>query len=265
MRANSIEKVLKRAMRMIDLRTQTEIRAFVKSRQTQEGGFADRGGRCDLYYTLFGCLIAEAMGMDEVMPALKDYVKNISLSGKPEGIHHKCAIILWAKLFGAGSIPDTLRKPSPVYATYSEFINLLAGFYAEDYLNLYRIQKKFTGMDTKILMPCSVTAAQLVLLNCTGRPAKELEERMFQFYREGGSFSPLLRAPAGELLSTGVSLYALRFVGADIRMIAPVCLEYVDSLYLDGGFCDSQEHDVIDVEYTFYGLMALGALCDAKE
>jgi hypothetical protein len=249
-------------MRMIELRTLAEIRAFVRSRQMPDGGFADRGGRSDLYYSLFGYFIAEALFMDDILPELKAYVKKEALSGKLDGIHQKCAVILWAKLFGAASIPDTLRKPSPVYATYSEFINLLAGYYSKDYQTLYRIQQKFTAMDPMIPMPCAVTAAQLVLFNCIGKSTRALEIRMNQFYRPAGSFSPLLRAPAGELLSTGVALYALRFVRADMRKIAPSCIDYVDSLYDNGAFRDSQEHDVLDVEYTFYGLLALGALSE---
>jgi len=153
MRANSIESVLKRSVRMIDLRTLAEVRAFVRSRQTPEGGFADRGGKCDVYYTLFGGFVAEALRMDDGQPALKEYVRKVSLSGKLTGIHQKCAVIMWAKLFGAGSIPDTLKKPSPVHATYSEFINLLAGFYAEDYPGLYRIQRKFPNMTMAVPIP----------------------------------------------------------------------------------------------------------------
>ncbi len=265
MRANSIEKVLIRAMRMVDLRTQAEIRAFVKGRQTPEGGFADRGGKCDLYYSLFGCFIAEAMGIDEVQPALEDYVRRVSLAGNLDGIHRKCAVILWSKLFGAASIPAALRKPGSVYATYSEFINLLAGYYAEDYLGLYRIQRKFTSMDMKIPMPCAVTAAQLVLLDCTGKDIREMKERMGEFYKENGSYAPVRKAPSGDLLSTGVALYALRFVHGDLRINKPACLDFIDSLYWNGGFCATDEDEVTDVEYTFYGLLGLGALSDYPE
>jgi hypothetical protein len=64
----------------------------------------------------------------------------------------------------------------------------------------------------------------------------------------------------GDLLSTGVALYALRFVKHDLRIMKPECLEYVDSLYANGGFCATVLDPGADVEYTFYGLLALGAL-----
>jgi len=77
---------------------------------------------------------------------------------------------------------------------------------------------------------------------------------------KNGSFAAVKNAPVGDLLSTGVALYALKVAGADIRKIAPDCLEYIDSLYSDGGFCATILDPDPDVEYTFYGLLALGAL-----
>ena len=111
-------------------------------------------------------------------------------------------------------------------------------------------------------MPCSVTAAHLILHDCFRMPVKELENRVNEFYRGNGSFAAVMRAPTGDLLSTGVALYALRFVNSDITMIKPDCFSYIDSLYSAGGFCATVADPDPDVEYTFYGLLALGALSD---
>src|SRR5512133_176302 len=76
-RTNSIETVLARSVRMIDPQTVSEIRTYIKNQQTITGGFKDRGGNCDVYYSLFGCYIAEALGIVEIRPSLKEYVKNV--------------------------------------------------------------------------------------------------------------------------------------------------------------------------------------------
>jgi hypothetical protein len=259
-RANSIETVLAKSVRMIGNETLAEMRAFVRSRQTDEGGFADRGGKCDIYYSLFGCYIAEALGVHEVIPALKEYLKNIVLTNNLKGIHLKCAIILHVKLFGTDNIPSELNQKETQLTPYSDFLNLLSYYYSENYLALYRTQKKFKKSDINVEMPCSVTSAHLILQNCIGKPVKELEIKLNEFYRNNGSYAAVKRAPAGDLLSTGVALYALRFVNSEMRIIKPDCLAYIDSLHSEGGFCATVfDHDP-DVEYTFYGLLALGAL-----
>jgi hypothetical protein len=261
-RSNSIEAVLSRSVKMIDEETIASMKAFVRSRQTTEGGFADRGGKCDLYYTLFGCFIAEALGIQGVMPSLKEYIRKTALKDNPEGIHRKCAVILYAKLFGPGTLPPALKKPGKLSASYSDFINLLAYYYSVDYPSLFRIQRKISTGKQGDELPCSVVAAHLILEDCSGKPLKNLKDRLNGFYRNSGSFAAVERAPAGDLLSTGVALYALRFVNSEVRIIKPDCLAYIDSLYSEGGFCATVFDPDPDVEYTFYGLLALGALSD---
>lgn len=80
------------------------------------------------------------------------------------------------------------------------------------------------------------------------------------FYREKGGFTALQNTPTEDLLSTAVALYALNYTDSDIRLIKPDCLAYVDSLFHDGGFRSTEPDVEIDIEYTFYGLLALGSL-----
>ena len=67
-------------------------------------------------------------------------------------------------------------------------------------------------------------------------------------------------APCEDLLSTAVALYALHFLDADIRIMKPDCLIFIDDLYDNGGFRATKYDSVTDVEYTFYGLLALGSM-----
>jgi len=80
------------------------------------------------------------------------------------------------------------------------------------------------------------------------------------FYRGKGGFAALHQTPTEDLLSTAVALYALHFTDSDTRLIKPDCLGYVDSLFRDGGFRSTESDVEIDIEYTFYGLLALGSL-----
>jgi hypothetical protein len=266
--ANSLESVLKKSIHMIDKHTVDEMKTFIKTQQTTSGGFADKGGNPDLYYTLFGFFIAEAIEVDEVMPLLKEYVKEIVHINPLKGVYLKSAVILWAKLFGYATLPPALRikstaniqNPDHQPALYTDFINLLASYYSEDYSGLYQVQKRIKTTIVLAGMPCSVTAAQLVLQDIFRKPTLELKIQLNSFYRKNGSFSATRHTPAGDLLSTAVALYALKFVNADLRPVKPDCLNFIDALYLDGGFCATAIDTDPDVEYTFYGLLALGAL-----
>ena len=269
-RENSLENVLGDALAMLDPDTLEEMKYFVRGQQTAEGGFADRGGKCDLYYSLFGLFVSEALGMQEVVPSLKRYIKNVAQTGNLQGIHWHCAVILYAKLFGVEALPLTLRQqprtsgnqPSQAPASYSLFINLLTYYYTADYFRLYQTQKLLRTSKAKAEMPCPVTAANLVLQHSFGIREDVLLDRLISFYRNDGSFSAVKQAPVGDLLSTGVALYTLKFIHHDLRIMKPDCLEYVDSLYAGGGFCATLLDPGTDVEYTFYGLLALGALAE---
>jgi hypothetical protein len=262
LKADSIENVLKKSIRMVDLQTFQEMKDYLKSKQNSDGGFADRGGKSDLYYSLFGCYVAEALGADETIPSLKEFVKKYVNSENLTGIHLTCALILYSKLFGASGIPSDLRKPNQIQAKYSGFIKMLAFYYADDYAGLYKVQREMKSSFDGAEMPCSVTAARVVINDCFGKPTSDLIEKLNVFYRKNGSYSAVKGAPSGDLLSTGVALYALRFANTDLRIIKPDSLAYIDSLYSDGGFCAAPTDPNPDVEYTFYGLLALGSLSD---
>jgi prenyltransferase beta subunit len=269
-RANSLESVLKKSTKFLDQQTIEEIKVFLIKQQTPSGGFADRGGKCDLYYTLFGYFVAEAIGLQEVIPSLKKYIRNIVLSDDLKGVHLNCAIILYVKLFGVKSLPIDLQKKlaseikqnEPQHVFYSLFLDLLTSFYTDEYFHLYQLQKALTKNRSTSELPCPVTSAFLIIQASFGKQTDELISSLHQFYRNDGSYAAVKLAQKGDLLSTGVALYALKFVNEDLRIIKPDCLNYIDSLYTDGGFCATVLDPGPDVEYTFYGLLALGALAE---
>jgi hypothetical protein len=76
-----------------------------------------------------------------------------------------------------------------------------------------------------------------------------------------GGFKAFSLAPMPDLLSTAVALHALDGLQMDYRACKEHCLDYIDTLWsAEGGFHGTWADDVLDCEYTYYGLLALGHL-----
>jgi hypothetical protein len=264
----SIESVLKNAVVMLDPESLKQLRSYVINQQTSEGGFPDRAGKCDIYYSLFGCFIAEALDIKTINAPLKHYVNNIVKRDNLSGINLHCASILYAKLFGLETFPKTLRKKVTTdlqqsgsqLPIYSNFLSMLTYYYLNNLKGIYRVIKSANYSERSSEMPCPVTAAHLVLLTLARKPNIKAIENIMSFYRGTGGFRALHTTSSEDLLSTGVALYALNYAESDIRLIKPDCLAYVDSLFHNGGFRSTEQDVETDIEYTFYGLLALGSL-----
>jgi hypothetical protein len=76
-----------------------------------------------------------------------------------------------------------------------------------------------------------------------------------------GGFCATPQTPLPDLLSTAVALHSLATLGAPLGDIKEPCLNFIDSLWDSaGGFHGHWADDALDVEYTFYALLALGHL-----
>lgn len=74
---------------------------------------------------------------------------------------------------------------------------------------------------------------------------------------ETSGFHATDEAPIPDLLSTAVALFTLRLVGAE----AHDATNFIHAHWLDnGGFAPTILDDYSDVEYVFYGLLALGSI-----
>ena len=267
-RPRLLEPVLAKSIEMLDDGMILEMRSFVIGQQTSEGGFADRGGKSDLYYSLFGYFIAGSLSVPGYLEPLKKYVEGTVSVGNLTGVYRYCGAILYSKLIGLDEVTKKLRKEilKDLLRTdlkqpeYSSFLGILALFYLEDYHNIQRIVNRYQRKLNLKGHPCPVVAAKAVVQGMSGNTNSEVVKELRSFYRGNGGFAAVLRASEDDLLSTGVALFALHFLDADIRLIKPDCLKFVDDLYLDGGFRATHADFVTDVEYTFYGLLALGSM-----
>ena len=76
-----------------------------------------------------------------------------------------------------------------------------------------------------------------------------------------GGFRASPLAPLPDLLSTATALHALASVGLPVTSVREPCLDFIDTLWSnEGGFHGHWHDDILDVEYAFYGLLALGQL-----
>lgn len=81
------------------------------------------------------------------------------------------------------------------------------------------------------------------------------------YHPVSGGILPFPMAPLPDLLSTAVALHALDGLQASFDDKKERILDFIDSLWTNqGGFHGSWEDDDLDVEYTYYGLLALGHL-----
>ena len=267
-RPKSIESVLKKSISLLNNEMVDEIRLFIRKKLTPEGGFADRAGKSDLYYSLFGYYLAKAFSVTEAADPLKNYIKDKVNDDNLSGVNLYCGAILYTKLHGTDDlsqklgkrITDELKRSQLKQAEYSNFMGFLALYYLGDFLALKSLINQYKSNDLHSELPCTVTAANTVLLDLAGRHDRSGEDRLKSFYRGNGGFAAVSNAPFEDLLSTGVALYALNFINADTRLMKPDCLSFIDGLYENGGFRSTQKDFETDVEYTFYGLLALGSL-----
>jgi hypothetical protein len=266
---SSPEKILKLSLKLLDDDAAGDLRDFVRSRHTNSGGFADRAGNPDLYYTLFGYFVAEAAGMEDLFPSIRNYVAHQVSVNNITGVHLHCAAILSSRLnrnnftgdYFRGQLGRSLKANKKTQPVYNSFLNLLSSYYMGDYAGIFRMSRQLESLKTSSL-PCPVLAAYLVLGKSFRKPVSQIKADLLAFYQADGGFKAVPKAPVTDLLSTAVALYALKFAGHDLRVIKPDCLNYIDSLFNEGGFGGNAFDTEPDIEYTFYGLLALGSLAD---
>lgn len=265
---NLPEHQLVKAFAILNPTIREEINAFLQQNISSEGGFVNREGKPDLYYSLFGFFILRAFGMTKEQKAMHDFILKAAPVAEPPKPEFFAGTILIGALLPhdqtTGVLKATLRRylfSTDQCSDYQIFMGMLAFFYLKDYTSLSRLifLHKNHGSEVKNL-PSSILAASMVLAKLRGKNSMTYERELMTFYNKTGGFKALKNAPLPDLLSTAVSLYALSFCGADTRLIMPDCIEFVEQLYQDGGFCATVLDDETDVEYLFYGLLALGSL-----
>ena len=267
------------------------VAAFFDQRLNPDGGFQDRAGRSDLYYTVFG--LEGLIALQAPLPAdrTRAFLARFGDGAGLDFVHLACLARAWAALeprragVPVGALRDRLETFRSADGGYAQTPGAPQGSVYAAFLALGALQDLGTapadpdGLAASILALrandggfgnrardrhgiTTVTAAAVALLRHLDAPLDpHLRVWLLDRCHASGGFLATPSAPIPDLLSTATALHALAALEAPTAGIREACLDFVDSLWTNrGGFYGSWADDELDCEYTYYGLLALGHL-----
>ena len=288
--------LLRNALNLLDEQGREEVLQFLISQQNPDGGFPDRGGRSDLYYSMFGGLMlrawgegqrAEGMETEVLLPEreivevailkLRQYIAQ-QTNAEVSGFIERCCLVLLQKELKAGrnsqaraliSLGKSFWKERhSINLSYRSFVLFLTLDAVLPFREILKIGAKRMLARTTIDQhsPCSEVAAKVFLQKMMNQDVSKDEELLKSLACETGGFKAFTHLSNADMLSTAVALFALNYAGCDLRLLKPVCLDFIEQNFSDGAFLSGDGDPTADVEYTFYGLLALGGywLIDLK-
>lgn len=266
-----------------------KVRAFAQSRMAGGAGL-DRDGRPDLYYTIFALATLQAVDAPFSPEEVRSFLGRFGAGQTLDFVHLGALARCYGALGGipaeAGAILERLERfrcPDGGYdgdsgaahgTAYGCFVAL--GAYQDLATPLpspLRMVQSLKFLETRDgawgnapglpLGSTNATAAAVTLLHQLEIPVHSDAANWLkqQLHPEGG-FLAMPKAPIPDLLSTATALHALACLEEPLPKAArETCLDFLDSLWTaEGGFHGHWADDHLDVEYTFYGLLALGHL-----
>lgn len=267
------------------------VAAFLRQQLTPSGGFRDRAGAPDLYYTVFGLEGLIALHHDPLSEQTKAWLRSFGHGASLDFVHLTCLARAWATMSRSSpgvSVPDLLAQiesfraadggynPAPHATAGTAYGAFLAVGAYQDLGSLPPgVEQLLTSLDglraadgaygNQPGMPAgqtSATAAAIAVQRQLGRDVDPAlgDWLVGQVHPQGG-FIAAPAVPMPDLLSTATALHALATLQRPLNGLRELCLDFVDSLWTNrGGFYGSWADDHLDCEYTYYGLLALGHL-----
>jgi prenyltransferase beta subunit len=261
---------------------------FVRSQWNADGGVRDRAGISDLYYAVFGleCLQALQQPVPEtVVPWLQSYGDGTSL----DFVHRCCLARAWAIVDRTGApatLADGVRAFRAADGGFAQRLQEAVGNAYAAYLALGALQDLGAELPPAVEVLASVeacrardggyanhpggvvgttpttVAAVFVRHFYEAKPDHTVADWLDAQRHPHGGFRANAQAPMPDLLSTATALHALACLGrAPTGEQVERDLDFVDTLWTNtGAFHGHWAEDLIDVEYTYYGLLALGHL-----
>ena len=268
-------------MKMLDNEGRIEVLRFISSQQNPDGGFCDRGGKSDLYYSLFGGMILKGSPLNppkgdlwngsDALFRLRQFTVSQSIS-KTSGFIEQCCLALLQKELRVGSFlklktfvqlsRSFWKERYSINLSYRSFVLFLTLDAILPYRGILKlaVKKIFNQTVVDVNSPCSEVAASVFLQKMMNQEGKAEKELLSSFACESGGFKAFMQLPHSDMLSTAVALYALHYSGSDLRLLKPACLDFIQSNFSDGAFLSGDGDQTADVGYTFYGLLATGVL-----
>ncbi len=260
----------------------------------EQGVFLDRARKPDLYYSMFGLACADALGLRLPWKNYQRYLLSCSLASL-DVIHLccwvKCALITLAhRPLSWMSLQLSLRlvqlrayfQKSKMLAADALLQDPYMMFLALNICQDLKISLPEKGHVLEALDACraadgrsyakrqsespegvvSITVAALLAKRQLGAGVDGEALRWLAEQQDArGGFAASKASPLPDTLSTAVALFALRVGGWEERSTYKAAAGYLRDHWLDtGGFASVINDEQSDSEYTFYGLLAMGAL-----
>ena len=264
---------------------------FLHSRLSKDGGFADRNGKSDLYYTVFGIEAFLALGAEFPQQKILSYLKTFGVGENLDFIHSACLARSLADLSDEidpdvregllQNIGNARCEDGGYSHTGAQNGSIYGCFFAtccyQDLKTQLPEEKGLLNFIQSLLLPCGgftnqldiplstapAAAAAMTILKSFNQPINDSSANwLLDNCCKQGGFCAAENLPIPDLLSTATVLHALCINDIDITGIKQNCIDFVNSLRTDtGGFSASSADKTPDCEYTYYALLALGHLC----
>lgn len=224
-------KTLREGAKRLGEEDRKAMKKYVRSQMTAGGSFINRAGKEDLYYTMFGWMVCYAMGIESDSGKRTDYLKGIdeqSLDSLHKSVYRQCLLI--DSLLGKGLMRTGLK-----YLFRKDNI--------KDFFLQYIGHTKVTTLNSE---------AVRVLVE----PTHTLPDFILSLQDETGGFRANEGAAIPDMLSTAVALFTLKMINFRPRYDAR---DFIDvHINEEGAFMSTLLDEKGDIEYVFYGLLAMG-------
>jgi len=277
------------------------VRTFFAQHMDDDGGFCGRDGHSDLYYTVFGLEASMALKANVPYERVSNYLDGFETGSSLDLVHLASLARCRANLADRrGELIDpavreamterllAFRADDGGYNTtcgaerghvYGSFPALGLGqdlqvdcLDAEALVQSVRsLQMPDGGFSNESTMNVSATAASaaaVTIFHYLKRPIPELTlQWLLARAAPCGGFVPIpldLELAIPDLLSTATAIHALCLAKVPMEALKATHLDYLDALWsVRGGFQGHPGDEVLDCEYTYYGLLSLGDLIES--
>lgn len=201
--------------------TATALQSFVASQQAVDG-YMNAGGRVDAYYTQFGRVLETVFSPRKLL-------------------HMPLRLTV-----------QSSRHQETVYGRFFDFLEQELTF------GMKRRNEEVKTLEMPRVMTTNTVCCLIAMQYQMGKELDEAHvEWLCQRQHPSGGFYASDLAPIPDLLSTAVALFTLRLIGVKVIDAS----DFIQVHWLDsGGFAPTIYDDYSDVEYVFYGLLALGTI-----
>jgi len=290
--SEEMQDLLATAIKGTTREARREIRSFIRSQMTLDGGFKNRSGASDLYYSVFGGACMQALRSVFIPRIAVRYLKQFGSGDDLDFVHRVClarALSAVQKASTPGHIATVMNRIEDYRShdggynhrqcnasngtPYAAFLAMLAyedaqieppGFSCmlQSIENCRTVDGAYSNEPGMQEGSATATAAAAILRVRFGQAVESgISQWIISLQSDHGGFLASPTSPSPDLLSTAVCLFALRTLQVSLSPLQNSTGSFVQTLWMNnGGFCGHIFDDVADCEYTFYALLALGCL-----